>query len=242
MVGHNANDATGYRDMTIPFEPTRSYVYKAARYELLPQIAEMVRDRGDEPFLLREISKRLLSETYTPEQLEIRIKKATSDVTEKMSNIFGFYIPFLAEGLRVFENLGGGQFRNISIDEELAEADAVATDIDSNDSGIIYAYSFPSIMKNDGNFPIKVGLTTTGDTDARVKQQCKQTCCFEYPLVIKTWEVQRVAAIEDAIHSTLEARGSKRKAPGTEWFDTTIEEIETIVMFVQPPARPVFRS
>lgn len=24
--------------MSIPFEPTRSYVYKAARYELLPQI------------------------------------------------------------------------------------------------------------------------------------------------------------------------------------------------------------
>lgn len=227
--------------MTIPFEPTRSYVYKAARYELLPRIAEIARDHGDEPFLLREISKRLLSETYTSEQLEIRIKKAKSDVTEKMSNIFGFYIPFLAENLRVFENLGTGQFKNISIDEELAEADAVATDVESHDSGIIYAYSFPSIVRDNGKFPIKVGLTTTGDTDVRVKQQCKQTCCFEYPLVIKTWEVQRVAAVEDAIHSTLEARGSKRKAPGTEWFDTTPEEIETIVMFVQPTARPVPR-
>jgi len=228
--------------MTIPFEPTRSYVYKAARYELLPRIAEIARVYGDEPFLLREISKRLLSETYTPEQLEIRIKKATSDVTEKMSNIFGFYIPFLAENLRVFENLGGGQFRNISIDEELAEADAVATDVESNDSGIIYIYSFPSIMKNNGKFPIKVGLTTTGDADTRVRQQCKQTCCFEYPLVIKTWEVQRVAAVESAIHSTLEARGSKRNAPGTEWFDTTLEEIETVVKFVQPTARPISRS
>lgn len=220
--------------MTIPFEPTRSYVYNAARYELLPRIAEITREFGEEPFLLREISKRLLAETYTPEQLEIRIKKAKSDATEKMSNIFGFYIPFLAENLRVFENLGSGQFKNISIDEELAEADAVATDVESNDSGIIYAYSFPSVMRNGGRFPIKVGLTTTGDADARVKQQCKQTCCFEYPLVIKTWEVQRVAAVENAIHSTLEARGSKRQAPGTEWFDTTLEEIEAIVMFVQP--------
>ncbi len=41
--------------MTIPFEATRSYVYKAARYELLPRIVEIVRDYGDEPFLLREI-------------------------------------------------------------------------------------------------------------------------------------------------------------------------------------------
>ena len=222
--------------MSIPFEPTRSYVYNAARYELLPLIAEITREYGEEPFLLREISKRLLAETYAPEQLEIRIKKAKSDATEKMSNIFGFYIPFLAENLRVFENLGSGKFKNISIDEELAEADAVATDVDSNDSGIIYAYSFPSIMRDDGRFPIKVGLTTTGETDARVKQQCKQTCCFEYPVVLKKWEVQRVAAVEDAIHSTLEARGSKRQAPGNEWFDTTVEEIESIVAFVQPTA------
>jgi T5orf172 domain-containing protein len=219
--------------MPIPFEPTRSYVYRAARYELLPRVAEIARSRGDEPFLLREISKRVLDESYTPEQLETRIKKAKSDVTEKMRNIFGFYIPFLAENLRVFENLGGGQFKNISIDEELAEADAVATNVDSNDSGIIYAYSFPSIKMNSGRFPIKVGLTTTGDAEARVTQQCKQTCCFEYPVVLKTWEVQRVAAVEDAIHSTLEARGSKRRAPGSEWFDTTLEEIESIVKFVQ---------
>lgn len=228
--------------MTIPFEPTRSYVYNAARYELLPRIAEIARDFGDEPFLLREISKRLLAETYTPEQLEIRIKKAKSDATEKMSNIFGFYIPFLAENLRVFENLGGGQFRNISLDEEMAEADAVATDIESNDAGIIYAYTFPSIRKMEGKYPIKVGLTTTGDADARVAQQCKQTCCFEYPVILKTWEVQRVAAVEDAIHSTLEARGSKRQAPGTEWFDTTLEEVETVIKFVQPSAHAVSRQ
>ena len=222
--------------MPIPFEPTRSYVYRAARYELLPRIAEIARDRGDESFLLREITKRVLEETYRPEQLEIRIKKAKSDVTEKMKNIFGFYIPFLAEELRVFVNLGGGLFKNISIDEELAEADAVATNVESNDSGIIYAYSFPSIRKSDGRFPVKVGLTTTGDAEARVNQQCKQTCCFEFPVVLKTWEVQRVAAVEHAIHSTLEARGSKRRAPGTEWFHTTVKEIESIVKFVHQRA------
>jgi hypothetical protein len=222
--------------MTIPFEPTRSYVYKAARYELLPRIAEIARGFGDEPFLLREISKGLLAEIYSPEQLEIRIKKAKSDATEKMSNIFGFYIPFLAENLKVFENMGGGKFRNISVEDELAEADAVATDIDSNDAGLIYAYTFPTIMKSAGKFPIKIGLTTTGDADARVAQQCKGACCFEYPKILKTWEVQRVAAVEDAIHSTLEARGAKRQAPSNEWFDTTIEEVESIVRFVQPSA------
>lgn len=219
--------------MTIPFETTRSYVYKASRYELLPRIAEKARSFGDEPFLLREVSKQVLAETYTAEQLELRIKKAQSDETEKMRNIFGFYIPFLAENLRVFERLGGGMFKNIPIEDELAEADAVATDIDSDESGIIYAYSFPSIRKNGGKYPIKVGLTVTGDAAERVKQQCKQTCCFEYPVVLKTWQVQRVAAVESAIHSTLEARGSKRNAPGTEWFDTTLEEIENVIKFIQ---------
>jgi len=98
--------------MPIPFEATRSYVYNASRYELLPAIAERARRFGDEPFLLRELSKQLLAETYTPEQLDIRIKKAESDKTESMRSIFGFYIPFLAENLRVFERLGGGMFKN----------------------------------------------------------------------------------------------------------------------------------
>ena len=62
--------------MTIPFEMTRSYVYKASRYELLPRIAEMARDYGDQPFLLRELSKKVLADTYTPEQLEVSVKKA----------------------------------------------------------------------------------------------------------------------------------------------------------------------
>ena len=72
--------------MPIPFEPTRSYVYRAARYELVPRIAEIARSYGEEPFLLREISKRVLAETYTAEQLEIRVKKAKSDTMEKMGS------------------------------------------------------------------------------------------------------------------------------------------------------------
>jgi hypothetical protein len=222
--------------MTIPFEPSRSYVYRATRYELLPRLAEMMRSYGDEPFLLRDISKKLLAETYTPEQLEMPVKKAHSDKVEKLYRIFGHYIPFLAENLKVFEKLGDGMFRNISpedLDEEVAEVDAVATDVDADDAGTIYAYSFPSIIKPNGKFPIKVGLTTTGDANARVSQQCKATCCFEFPVVLGTWEVRRVGAVEDAIHSTLEARGDKRDAPGTEWFNTTLSEVERIINFIQ---------
>src|SRR4051794_26247197 len=220
----------------IAFEPTRSYVYRATRYELLPRIEELARVFGNEPFLLREISKRVLEETYTPQQLEIRVKKAESDATQTLRTIFGFYIPFLAENLRIFEKVGGGMFKNISIEEEVAEADAIATDADSNDSGSIYAYSFPTLRQSEGRFPIKIGLTTAGGAEARVKQQCRQTCCFEHPLVLQTWDVQRVGAVEGAIHGTLEARGRKRDAPGSEWFDTTVEEIDAIVRFIEHPA------
>jgi hypothetical protein len=225
--------------MTIPFEPTRSYVYRAARYELLPRIVELAREFGDTPFLLRELTKKVLADTYTQDQLDTQIKKAKSDITEKVSTIFGFYIPFLAKNLRIFENLGEGLFKNISIeeeDEEIAEADADAADTTSglDAAGIIYAYSFPSIVRRSEKFPIKIGLTTTDDAEARIRQQCKQTCCFEFPVILQTWVVLRVSAVEDAIHSTLKARGSKRLAPGTEWFDTTIEEIDAIIKFIQP--------
>lgn len=220
--------------MSIPFEATRSYVYNASRYELLPKLAEMARVYGEQPFLLRELTKQLLDETYSAEDLNIQVKKAQSDASDRMRTIFGFYVPFLAEKLGVFENLGRGLFKNIPIEEELAEADAVATDVESNDAGLIYAYSFPSIMKRGEKFPIKVGLTTTGNAEARVKQQCAQTCCFDFPSILKVWTVSRVGAVEDAVHSTLEARGAKRNSPGSEWFDTTLDEIDSIIRFVQP--------
>lgn len=216
-----------------PFEATSAYVYHAARYELLPRIVEIARDSGDEPFRLKDIFQPLLAETYTTEQLEIQIKRKESDKTLSVRQSFAHYIPFLAKKLKLFDWLGGGMFKNISIEEELAEADAEDDDVESDDSGTIYAYSFPSIIRNDGRFPIKVGKTVKEDAESRITQQCKQTCCFENPKVLKTWEVQRVAAVEHAIHSTLEARGSKRQAPGREWFDTTLVEIETIVNFVQ---------
>lgn len=72
-------------------------------------------------------------------------------------------------------------------------------------------------------------------------QQCKTTCCFEYPVILGVWEVQRVAAMEDAIHSTLKARGAKRQSPGTEWFDTTLEEVDSVIKFVQPSAQAMPR-
>jgi hypothetical protein len=59
-----------------------------------------------------------------------------------------------------------------------------------------------------------------------------------HPLLLKSWSVQRVAAVEKAIHKMLEARGWKRHAPGTEWFETPLEEVESIMNFTQSDVRP----
>ena len=221
----------------IPFEQTRSYVYRATRYEILPILESLAEPFGEEPFLLRELSKKVLSERYSSDQLDTLIKKAESDKFEKMRNIFGFYIPFLAQNLRIFEKVEDGYFKNIPIEEEIAEVDSVAADVDADDSGSIYAYSFPALVKSEGKFPIKVGLTTGDDPELRVRTQCRQTCCFDHPRILGVWGVQRVASVESAIHSTLEARGAKRDAPGAEWFDSTLEEIQSIIRFVQPAAQ-----
>lgn len=82
-------------------------------------------------------------------------------------------------------------------------------------------------------FPIKVGLTTAADVDTRVFGQCKGSGFFEKPEILGRWQVKRVAQVEDAIHALLKARGRwKEDAPGDEWFITTIDELQSIVSFI----------
>lgn len=50
--------------MTMPFEASRSYVYRATRYELIPQIQKLAEDFGDVPFQLRDIWRPLLAKMY----------------------------------------------------------------------------------------------------------------------------------------------------------------------------------
>jgi hypothetical protein len=66
-----------------------------------------------------------------------------------------------------------------------------------------------------------------------VHSQCRGSGFFEKPEILDRWQVRRVAQVEDAIHAVLKARGRwKEDAPGYEWFDTTIDEVRTILKFV----------
>ena len=61
--------------MTLPLRGLTSLRPNAARYELLPRVAEIAKAFGDEPSCCVTSRKKLLAETYTPEQLEIKVKK-----------------------------------------------------------------------------------------------------------------------------------------------------------------------
>ena len=118
--------------------------------------------------------------------------------------------------------------------EAVEDEDQIVEDeIDSEVNGWIYAFTFPAIKRDNGPYPIKIGLTTAANVETRVFGQCRGSAFFENPEILDRWQVRRVAQVEDAIHAVLKARGRWREtAPGTEWFDTTIEEIRTIIGFI----------
>lgn len=218
------------------FEPTRSFAYRFSRYELLPELQQLPEVQSGVQFRLRDLAWPLIDKHLTPEQQSIRLKRARSEGEETMGQLIRFYVPFLAKELGVFINLGNGYFRNQTevdvSDDDLADAAIDAGDeVAEEFQGYIYAFSFPSIMK-DGVYPIKVGKTT-GNVEFRIAEQCKGAATFEQPKLLGTWPVKRVGPTELAIHNVLKARGKHREdAPGREWFNTTIAEVKAIIEFV----------
>ncbi len=221
----------------LTFEPTRSFAYRFVRYTVLPEVTKKVAALGEQQFLLREIAWPIIDGLLTKEQQDVRVQKAKSEGDDSMSSIVRFYVNFLAKGLDLYESLGGGYFR-AHTDADISEDELVDAAIESGDEeadefdGWIYAFSFPSIVKSDGAFPIKIGRTV-GDVETRVADQVKGSASFEQPTILGSWQVKRVVPSELAIHNVLKARSKWREnAPGREWFDTTITEIESIIKFV----------
>jgi hypothetical protein len=73
---------------------------------------------------------------------------------------------------------------------------------------------------------------TVNDVQLRVTSQCKGSAIFDNPTILGQWKVIRVGFVESAIHKVLAARGKWReRVPGTEWFDTSVDEISSIITF-----------
>lgn len=201
----------------------------------MPEVA------NGQPVRLIELSRRVLDAHLTTEQQSERYPRAKANGELTVAASVKFYIPFIAQQTGQLMNLGGGMFR-LPTDEDVDEEDLEAAAVDAGVAdgvgeaadlaGWIYAFSFPAIQQRDNAFPIKVGKTAS-DVDLRVNDQCRKSATFENPIILGRWRVPRVGPMELAVHNVLKARGRWREnVPGTEWFDTTISEIEEIIDFV----------
>ncbi|MDP1995568.1 MAG: GIY-YIG nuclease family protein [Gallionella sp.] len=230
------------KTLPIEFEPNASFCYKFARYHLLPELAQEPEALSGEPFKLNPVINRVLNRYLTENQMGLSYPARD---TEGKTHQVGAAIRFFAS-LRAkrgpespFVWLGQSGMYRLKSDTELTleaaedEDEAIEDQADVEFNGWIYAFTFPAIKRVQETFPIKVGLTTAADVETRVLGQCKGSGFFEKPEILGRWQVKRVAQVEDAIHAVLKARGRwKEDAPGDEWFITSIDEIQSIVSFI----------
>ena len=232
--------------MTIPFEPTKSFCYRVARYEFLDQIAQEPEALTGQPFRMNTVTKRVIERNLTPVQLAIELPAANADRIDTVYGTIRFFVQLHAKRLpnSPFIWLGDGGMYKLKeptdIEQEMEDVELEATDDDdvedaaSEFDGWIYAFSFPILVQANEPFPIKIGKTIK-DVEERVTYQCKGSASFDNPIILGRWQVSRVSTVETAIHATLKSRGKWREnVPGTEWFNTTISEIQSIVEFIHP--------
>lgn len=229
--------------MIIEFEPTKSFCYRFARYELLDEIAKEPEALTGAPFKMLDVSKRVIERHLTPAQLAVEIPAAEANRVDTIYGTLKFFVALHAKRLSnsPFVWLGNGGMYRLKSDADIQQ-EMEETELDAEDDeeiiefdGWIYAFSFPILVKDGTTFPIKIGKTIN-DVEERVAYQCKGSATFENPIILGQWQVKRVGAVESAIHATLKSRGQWREnVPGTEWFDTTLADIEEIVKFITKP-------
>lgn len=223
--------------MEIQFNPSRSFCYQFGRYTVLAEVQQMPEVTSGGEFRLTELAQRVIDKYLSPEQQQIKVKKAQSDRLEPIHSIVKFFVSFIAKEQETFIRIGEGVYRartaeDIS-DVELEEVALADGDEDTAEfEGWIYAFSFPALVRSNEPFPIKIGKTI-GSVEERVQQQCKGSASFDNPIILGKWQVKRVGPTELAAHNVLKARGKWREnVPGVEWFNTTTVEVKTILDFV----------
>jgi len=223
---------------TGPLEYTvsSSFGYRFSRYLVLPRITESEGYRSGQPFQLSP-----MIQAITDEYLTLDEQQATySTRSGRPESVFGairWYVRYVGRDINLIELAEPGWYRmptgekpvgnnEDGIDEEIAEEAGPTAD------GWIYAFTFPELIK-DESFPIKIGMTIR-DVDERVADQCKGSAFFSSPKILKSWNVQKVSLTERTVQGLLKLSGQwKSDAPGSEWFVTTLAEIERIVGIVQ---------
>jgi hypothetical protein len=227
--------------MSIQFEATNAFCYRFARYQALPKIIAHPIVQSGKQFRLIDLVKEVVDEMLSPEQQFSTYRTAQTGELATVLRTVKWYVPFIAKSTRQLTPLGNGIYKlpsGADIDEaefnESAIKDSALEDGDpeaAESVGFIYAFTFPALIKSDGAYPIKIGMTTKPVLQ-RVAEQCKGSAMFDNPQILGQWKVVRVGFVESAIHKVLAARGKWREnVPSTEWFNTTIDEIKLIVEF-----------
>ena len=222
--------------MKVPYEPTNSFCYRFSRYQALPEILTEPSVQSGEPFRLVELVKQVTDRHLTTTQQSATYLRAETGEPKSIIQSVKWYVPFIAKNTKQLVPLGEGMYRLPEAsdidsaeleDSALEDGDAEAAEAE----GFVYAFTFPTLIRPGSAFPIKVGMTAI-DVQQRVMSQCKGAAAFENPKILGSWKVARVGHVESAVHKVLAARGKWREGvPGTEWFNTTLEEIKSIVDF-----------
>ncbi|WP_155831703.1 GIY-YIG nuclease family protein [Hylemonella gracilis] len=230
------------KPLPIEFEATASFCYKFARYHLLHELAQEPEALTGEPFKLNPVITRVMSRYLTEQQMSLSYPaRDTEGKVQQVGAAIRFFTSLRAKrgNDSPFVWLGQSGMYRLKSDTELTqeaaedEDEAVEDQPDLEFDGWIYAFTFPAIKAVQRPFPIKVGFTTAMDVETRVFGQCKGAGFFESPEILGRWQVKRVVQVEDAIHAVLKARGRwKEDAPGDEWFITTLDEVQSILRFI----------
>jgi hypothetical protein len=219
----------------LEYTVSSSFGYRFSRYLVLPRIAASEAFKSGQPFQLSQIIEAITNEYLTQEEQQATYSRPNGQ-PESVRNAIRWYVRFVGKEIKAIEFVEHGLYRmptgeprtddNDEIDEEIAE------EAGQDANGWIYAFTFPELMK-DGSFPIKIGMTIN-DAEERVTDQCKGSAIFSKPQLLKTWNAKQVALAERTVHGLLKLSGKwKADAPGSEWFVTTLAEIERVVKIVQ---------
>lgn len=223
---------------TGPLEYTvsSSFGYRFSRYLVLPSITASKEFMSGEPFQLAPMIEAITNEYLTPEEQLATYLKPNGN-SETVINAIRWYVRYVGKEIDAIEFVERGRYRmptgvqpvgihEDGIDEEIAEEAGPTAD------GWIYAFTFPELFK-DASFPIKIGMTIR-DVEERVNDQCRGSAIFSKPKILKSWRIQKVSLAERTVQGLLKLSGQwKSDAPGSEWFVTTLAEIERIVGIVQ---------
>jgi hypothetical protein len=215
----------------LEYEVTNSFAYRFARYVVVPAIESTSEFMSGQDFELTKLTRLEMDKHLSQQEQSAQYERAVSHKLQAIGFAVKWYVRHIMISIGMIGSVSRGLYKALS-EDELPEnaADEIAEE-EGEGAGYAYAFSFPRLVKPGERFPIKVGMTT-GDVDTRVSAQCKGSAIFEPPVILWRTQCLDAVAMERPIHAMLKLWGHHLdNAPGTEWFNTTVNEIEGIVEF-----------